>query len=74
MTYRHPYLSAHQSRSQSPTEWQQELANAIENIFSKGARELDAVVAGLNESRVRPPKGGVWTGDNFTALMHELGA
>ncbi len=74
MTYQHPYLSPHQSRLHPPTEWQQELANTIENIFGKGARELDAVVAGLNASRVRPPKGGEWTTENFTTLMHELGA
>jgi hypothetical protein len=32
------------------------------------------VVAGLNASRVRPPNGGDWTADNFTAVMRELGA
>ncbi len=74
MTYQYPYLSPNQSPAQPPSEWQQELANAIESIFSKGARELDAVIAGLNASRVRPPKGGAWTAENFTALMHELGA
>jgi hypothetical protein len=73
VTYRHPYLSVHQSRSQPPTEWQQELANAIEGVFSKGARELEEVVVGLNESRVHPLKGGTWTAENFTALMRELG-
>ena len=74
MDYRSPYLSPHQSRTQPPTAWQQELANAIESVFSKGARELDELVAGLNASRVRPPSGGDWTAENFTAVMHELGA
>jgi hypothetical protein len=72
--YRYPYLDPHQSRSQEPTAWQQELANAIESVFTKGARELDEVVAGLNDTRVRPPNGGDWTPENFTALMRELGA
>jgi hypothetical protein len=74
MEYRFPYLSPHQARTQSPTAWQQELANAIEGVFSKGARELDELVAGLNASRVRPPSGGEWTKENFTAVMQELGA
>lgn len=72
--YRYPYLDPHQSRTQEPTAWQQELANAIESVFAKGARELDEVVAGMNKTRVRPLDGGDWTADNFTALMRELGA
>lgn len=72
--YRYPYLDPHQTRQQPPTAWQQELANALEQIFSKGARELHEVVAGLNASRVRPLPGGEWTPENFQALMTELGA
>ena len=74
MDYEYPYLSPHQSRTHEPTTWQQDLANAIEGVFARGARELDEVVAGLNASRVRPPSGGDWTADNFTAVMRELGA
>jgi hypothetical protein len=73
-TYTFPYLSRRQTRDGEPNAWQQELANAIEGIFTKGAKELDQVVAGLNASRVRPPKGGDWTAENFQALMKELGA
>jgi len=72
--YQYPYLSPRQTRVGEPTAWQQELANAIESVFSKGARELDEVVAGLNASRVRFPSGERWTEENFTALMRELGA
>jgi hypothetical protein len=32
------------------------------------------LIAGLNASRVRPPSGGAWTKENFTAVMQELGA
>lgn len=74
MTYQYPYLDPHQARTHEPTAWQQELANAIESIFAKGTHELDQVIAGLNASRVRPPGGGQWTEQNFTALMRELGA
>lgn len=74
MSYQYPYLDPHQTRTQEPTQWQQELANAIEAIFTKGARELDEVITGLNASRVRPPDGGKWTEQNFTVVMRELGA
>jgi len=72
--YKYPYLDPHQTRTHEPTQWQQELANAIESVFVKGARELDEVVAGLNGTRVRPPNGADWTPENFTSLMRELGA
>jgi hypothetical protein len=74
MTYQYPYLDPHQTRSQEPTAWQQELANALESIFAKGAYELDQLIAGLNASRVRAPDGAMWTEQNFTAVMRELGA
>ena len=72
--YHYPYLEPIQTRTQEPTAWQQELANAVEGVFSKGARELDAVVTALNATRVRPPDGSDWTPENFTAVMRELGA
>ncbi|MFA6265569.1 MAG: recombinase-like helix-turn-helix domain-containing protein [Pseudolabrys sp.] len=74
MDYQYPSLDPHQSRTQEPTVWQQELANAVESVFAKGARELDEVVAGMNKTRVRPLDGGNWTAENFTTLMRELGA
>jgi hypothetical protein len=72
-TYTFPYLSPHQSREREPTEWELNLADAIEGAFAKGAHELDALVAALNASRVRPQGGGKWTSENFTALMRDLG-
>ncbi|HTV35236.1 MAG TPA: recombinase-like helix-turn-helix domain-containing protein [Xanthobacteraceae bacterium] len=74
MSYQFPYLDPHQSRDREPTQWQMELASAMESIFAKGAHTLDALVEGLNNSRVKPPDGGVWTADKYTALMRELGA
>lgn len=74
MTYQYPYLNPHQSRDREPTQWQMELAAAIESVFAKGKHSLDELVEGLNGSRVKPPEGGSWTGDKFTALMRELGA
>lgn len=72
--YAFPYLSDNQTRPGEITAWQQELANAIESVFSKGAVDLPDLVAGLNKTRVRGPNGENWTEENFTAVMHELGA
>ena len=72
--YQFPYLSDNQTRSHEVTAWQQELANAIESVFSKGAVDLPDVVAGLNKTRVKGPDGEDWTEASFTAVMHELGA
>ena len=72
--YAYPYLNPVQTRTQDVTAWEQELANAIESVFTKGATELPEVVASLNKTRVRTRDGSDWTEDNFAALMHELGA
>jgi hypothetical protein len=72
--YAYPYLNPVQTRTQEVTAWEQELANAIESVFAKGATELDEVVVGLNKTRVRTRDGSDWTEQNFAALMKELGA
>jgi hypothetical protein len=72
-TYAFPYLSPHQSRGREPTDWEVALAGALENAFSKGAYELEALVTALNASRVRPRDGGSWTPEVFTSTMRELG-
>jgi hypothetical protein len=72
--YSFPYLSPHQSRTRAPTEWEMSLADALESAFTRGHRDLDALVSALNGSRVRPREGGTWTAENFRSVMHELGA
>jgi hypothetical protein len=72
--YAFPYLNPVQSRTRPPSDWEVSLADVIENAFGKGHYELDALVAALNNSRVKPLKGGEWTAENFSSLMQELGA
>lgn len=72
--YESPYLDPHQSREREPTAWELQLADAIESAFSKGAHDLDSLIRALNASRVRHFTGAVWTTENFTNLMRELGA
>jgi hypothetical protein len=73
MTYHFPYLSEHQSRTIAPTDWEMSLAGALEAIYATGTHDLDGVVAGLNNSRVRPRQGGSWTAETFTATLRDLG-
>ena len=73
-TYSFPYLSPAQSRTREPSEWEMNLAGALEAAFGAGHQELPALVEALNRSRVRPRQGGSWTEANFTVLMRELDA
>ena len=72
--YVFPALDPHQSRARPPTDWEMSLAGAMEAAFMKGAYELDALVAALNGSRVRPREGGHWSAETLTATLRELGA
>ena len=74
VAYQFPFLSPHQSRTREPTDWEKSLAGAIEAAFGRGCYELDALIEALNASRVRPQQGGMWNAENFTTLLHELGA
>lgn len=71
--YRFPHLEIHQTRNRAPTEWETNLAGALEAAFGQGHHELPALIAALNASRVRSREGGAWTEENFRALMAELG-
>ncbi len=74
MSYVFPYLSGRQTQDHEPTDWEMALADTLESIFARGEWELEDVVAGLNNSRVRPRQGGQWTADIYCAVMRELGA
>jgi len=63
-----------QTRSATPTAYENQVADALESVFESGAESLDAVVAKLNELGVRTPEGGSWTPERFTAEMKRLGA
>jgi hypothetical protein len=68
------YLNPRQASDRDPTPWENELADVIEAAFAGGVRELDALVAALAASRVRPRGGGVWSVERLTATLAELGA
>jgi hypothetical protein len=67
------YLTPQQASSGAPTAWENEFGDVLEATFTRGVVELDAVVAALNETRVRPREGGRWSAERFIATVAELG-
>ena len=72
-TYDPPTLLQWQTRSASPTEYEQELADALQEIFGEEVFDLTGIVRRLNESCVKPPEEGGWTETNFQSVMKRLG-
>lgn len=61
-----------QTRSSTPTEYENQLGDALEKVFSEGIDSLPGVVAKLNEIGMLSPEGGLWTETSFQAEMHRL--
>jgi hypothetical protein len=72
--YTTPYLEPRQTLTRPISDWENELAGALEAAFGRGAHELPALVEALNASWVRPPSGEPWTEASFTRIIAELGA
>ena len=62
-----------QTRPAVPTEYENQLGDALERVFGGGATDLAAVVAGLNDAGCRSADGRVWTAALFEAEMCRLG-
>lgn len=67
------YLEPHQSQLAPPTEFENELGDAIEAAYAAGIHDLDGLVGHLQGSGPPAPGGGAWTVDGFRSLMAELG-
>lgn len=63
-----------QTRSAPPTEFENQLGDALERVFDSGAVELADVVAGLNKLGFLASDGQPWTEASFQAEMKRLGA
>ena len=72
-TYDPPTLLQWQNRSAPPTEYEQALADALQEIFVEEVYDLPGIVGRLNESGVKTPEEGGWTEANFQAEMRRLG-
>jgi hypothetical protein len=62
-----------QTRPAVPSEYEQSLADALEQIFSEKTYELPQVVAALNREGIRTPAGVIWTERNFEQTFQQLG-
>jgi len=62
-----------QTRPAVPSEYEQTLTDALEQIFSERTYELPQVVAALNREGVRTPDGEAWTERNFEETFRQLG-
>ena len=51
-----PYAEWRQSASRAPTDYENQLGDAIEAAFADGAWELQALIARLNADCIRTPK------------------
>ncbi len=63
-----------QTRAAPPTEYENQLGDALEQVFEAGAVELAEVVAGLNRLGLRSADGLAWTEATFQAELRRLGA
>ncbi len=63
-----------QTRSAAPTDYENALGDALEQVFGGGAETLEQVVEGLNKLGFRAADGRPWTAAGFEAEMARLGA
>ena len=63
-----------QTRSSTPTEYENQLADALQQIFDADVVELGDVVRRLNEMGIKAPYGDAWTEESFRSEMKRLGA
>ena len=62
-----------QTRAAPPTDYEEALASALEQIFTQRVYELPDIVAALNREGIRTPGGETWTEANFQSTFRELG-
>ena len=64
----------HQTRATSPTDYENELGQALEKIFSDNVIELEDIISRLNKMGVQTQSGAAWTEECFRSEMKRLGA
>jgi hypothetical protein len=67
------YLEPTQSRHGAPTNYELQLAHAVEALFSAGADSPEVLAEGLNNADVPGPGGSPWTAESFRSEMSRLG-
>lgn len=62
-----------QTRSSVPGAFELSLLEALEEVFSDGVTELDALIEGLNTRQYHDRHGQAWTQESFLQEMAVLG-
>lgn len=68
------YLEPWQTRNGAPTDYENRLGDALEEIFRRGVHDLPGIVMSLRDAGLRAPDGGTWTEQNFAETMNRLGS
>lgn len=68
------YMEQWQAGTGTSSPYESALGDALEETFSKGIHEIGDIVYALNEKGLQTPEGGVWTAENFPAIMEKLGS
>lgn len=63
-----------QTRMAAPTEYENQLGDALVACFGEGIAEIAPLVARLNAMGVLAPDGRAWTAESFEREMARLGA
>ena len=65
---------AWQNRAEPPSQFENALGDALEEIFASGIDELAQLIDELNKRGSRDRAGRPWTEESFQAEMQRLGA
>lgn len=63
-----------QTRPAPPTDFENSLGDALEQVFAGGAQTLTELITGLNAQGARDAQGQAWSETSFEAEMARLGA
>lgn len=63
-----------QNRAAPPSDYENALGDALEQVFEGGASSIEQVVDGLNAQGFRMPDGQGWSVERFELEMARLGA
>ncbi|WP_420098652.1 recombinase-like helix-turn-helix domain-containing protein [Corynebacterium sp.] len=67
------YLEPTQARDGAPSNYELQLAHAVEHLFAAGSDSPESLAEGLNDADVPGPGGVPWTAESFRNEMARLG-
>lgn len=61
-----------QSRSAAPSEYENALGDALEDVMADGTHDIEGIVAGLSTRRVKAQDGSEFTVESFKEQLRRL--